>query len=252
MEFPSQLTQAVLLKRYKRFLAEIILNNQEHRIIYCPNTGTLSGCDVLGSRVWFSHTKNPRRRFPDTWELVEVDGGNLVCVNPQHVKPLLLEGIASGTISELQGYVPHAEEGDFTLREGCDLLLEKTVGDGKIDKAYVVMRAVVLGDEVHRGFYPDTATPTGIEQLKSLIRLQHQGARTVLMYCVLHTGISRVFPADHIDPDYGDWLRRAALSGVEIVGYRVDISFDRIFVASKIEVCVPARRICASRQEKSR
>lgn len=253
MEFTSPLIQAVLLKRYKRFLAEIVLNNQEHRIIYCPNRGAMLGCDVLGSRVWFSHSKNPRRKFPDTWELIEVDGGNLVCVNLQHAKRLVLEAIDNGRLTELEGYTQTILEPPYLEEEGLDLLLEKIDEKGEItEKCFVVIKGVTLGDEIHRGFYPDASSQKGVEQIKALIQAKQQGYRSVLVYCVTHTGISRVFPADHIDPDYGCLLRQASLAGVEVIGYRVDISLTEISITTPVEICIPARMICSSRPEKSR
>lgn len=251
MQFVSSLVQGVLLKRYKRFLAEIIMNNQEHRIIYCPNMGAMSGCDVLGSRIWFSHTKNPRRKFPDTWELVEVDGGNLVCVNTQHAKELIMEAIANSKLSELQGYSKSILEPPYLEEEGLDLLLEKPDDQGIGEKCFVVIKGVTLGDEIHRGFYPDSSSQKSVEQIRSLIHAKQQGYRAVLVYCVMHTGVSRVFPADHIDADYGNLLRQASIAGVEVIGYRVDISLSEISIATPIEVCIPARMICAYRPEKS-
>lgn len=252
MEFSSHLTQGVLLKRYKRFLAEIILNNQEHRIIYCPNMGAMAGCDVLGSRIWFSHSKNPRRKFPDTWELVEVDGGNLVCVNTQHAKQLILEAINKGTLTELQGYTLSELDPPYLEEEGLDLLLEKREAKLPSEKCFVVIKGVTLGDEIHRGFYPDSPGSRGYEQLKALMNAKQQGFRAVLVYCVLHTGIERIYPADHIDPEFGCMLRQAAIAGVEVLGYRVDIALSDISIASHVEVCIPARMICSSRSEKSR
>jgi sugar fermentation stimulation protein A len=211
----------------------------------------MAGCDVLGSRIWFSHTKNPRRKFPDTWELVEVDGGNLVCVNTQHAKQLILEAIESGTLSELQGYTKSILEPPYLEEEGLDLLLEKPDDRGIGEKCFAVIKGVTLGDEIHRGFYPDSSSQKGVEQVRSLMHAKQQGYRAVLIYCVLHTGVSRVFPADHIDPDYGNLLRQAYIGGVEVIGYRVDISLTEISVATPIEVCIPARMICAYRPEKS-
>lgn len=251
MEFPSQLTQGVLLKRYKRFLAEIILNNQEHRVIYCPNMGAMAGCDVLGSRIWFSHSDNPSRKFPDTWELVEVDGGNLVCVNTQHAKQLILEAISKGTLTELQGYTQSTLPSPYSEEEGLDLILETSDPDMVSEKCVVVIKGVTLGDEIHRGFYPDSPGSRGFEQLKALINAKQQGFRAVLVYCVLHTGIDRIYPADHIDPDFGAMLRQAAVAGVEVLGYRADIALSDISIASQVEVCIPARMICSPRSEKS-
>lgn len=260
MEFPSALTQAVLLKRYKRFLAEIILNNQEHRIIYCPNIGAMTGCDLLGSRIWFSHSDNPRRKFPQTWELIEVNAGYLVAINPQYAKILLEEGICNGMIRELQGYT-HINRESISLEENdFDLVLEKntdrfgsqTASLLPTEKCFVIAKSVTLGDEIHRGFYPDAPCETSAQQLAALIRAKELGYRAVLFYCALHTGIQRIFPADHLDADYGSLLRQAMIAGVEIIGYQADISLESISLARPIEVCIPARMLCPSKAEKSR
>jgi len=257
MEFPSPLTQAVLLKRYKRFLAEIVLNNQEHRIIYCPNMGNMAGCDVLGSKIWFSRSDNPRRKFPDTWELVEVNEGHLVCINTQNANPLVLEAIQNNVIEPLQGYQKITFEPPAIGEHSFDLLLEQldestALTPVSIQKCYIATQGVTLGDEIHRGFFPDTPTSRGLQLLKSLIQAKQLGHRAVLIYCVMHTGIERIFPADHIDFEYGRMLRQAVLAGVEIIGYKTEINLQKIQLVEPVEVCVPVRMISSSRSEKSR
>lgn len=252
MEFPSPLTQAILLKRYKRFLAEIVVNNQEHRIIYCPNMGAMTGCDILGSRIWFSQCGDPRRKFPETWELVEVDSGHLVCVNTHNTKQLITEAIQNGVIKELAHY-DHIDSDPSMINE-ChfDMMLTHQVHeDDDQDAAFVMTQSVTMGDEIHRGFFPDAMTQQGVQQLKSLIYAKQRGYRTILVFNVLHTGIHRLFPADHIDSEYGSLIRQAVIAGVEVIGYRVDISFNAISLAEPVEVCIPARMICSSRSEKS-
>lgn len=247
MEFASQLTQAVLLKRYKRFLAEVVINNQEHRVIYCPNMSAMTGCDMLGSRIWFSHSPSPRRKFPDTWELVEVDGGHLVSVNTQNSTQLITEGIQNAVIKELQGYA-HINVAPNALGEyAFDISLCKANPSEDAPSCFVHINNVTLGDEIHRGFYPDAPTEKGVSQLKALIHAKESGYRAVLVYCVQHTGIERLFPADHIDSKYGALLRQAVIAGVEIFAYRVEISLTEIALAKQIEVCIPARMICSSR-----
>jgi sugar fermentation stimulation protein A len=252
MEFPSTLTQAILLKRYKRFLAEIVVNNQEHRIIYCPNMGAMTGCDILGSRIWFSECSNPRRKFPETWELVEVDGGHLVCVNTHNTNQLVKEAIQNGVIKELAAF-SHIEDDPGLIDDSSfDFLLKhQEHEDDEQQTALVMTQSVTLGDEVHRGFFPDAMTQKGVAQLRALIYAKQRGYRAVLVFGVLHTGIQRLFPADHIDADYGNLIRQAVIAGVEVIGYRVDISFNAISLTEQIEVCIPARLICSSRSEKS-
>jgi len=255
MEFASYLTQAVLLKRSKRFLAEVVINNQEHRIIYCPNMSAMTGCDALGSRVWFSHSQDPRRKYPDTWELIEIDTGLLVCINTQHANGLVLEGIESGVIKELQGYAPVTLESSILGGDYClEMVLEKQLqskssenGYRNTEKCFVDVKCVTLGDEIHRGFFPDTPSDKAVQQLTALIHAKELGYRAMLIYCVQHPGIDRLFPADHIDFNYGNTIRQAVSTGVEIVAYRVDISLEGMHIAKPIEMCIPARLISSSR-----
>ncbi len=244
MKFPSPLTQAVLIKRTKRFLADVVVNNQEYRTIYCPNMGAMTGCDLLGSRVWFSHTMQPKRKHADNWELVEVDAGFLVCINTQLAYPLVVEAIQSGVIQPLQNYskitIAPATLDNFTF----DMVLES---EALNQKCYVDVRSVTLGDEIHRGFYPDAKASRAVRQLKALMHAKRQGHRAVLIFCVQHTGITRLFPADHIDMQFGATLRQAVFAGVEILAYGADISLQEIKLIKPIEMCIPARMICASR-----
>ncbi|HRE30527.1 MAG TPA: DNA/RNA nuclease SfsA, partial [Candidatus Berkiella sp.] len=217
-----------------------------------PNMGAMTGCDILGSRIWFSQCGNPRRKFPETWELVEVDGGHLVCVNVHSTKQLVLEAIQNGAIQELS-YYDHIDR-DPELLDECsfDLMLKQQAHeDDEQNTAFVMMQSVTMGDEIHRGFFPDAMTQKGVQQLKSLIYAKQRGYRAVLVFAVLHTGIHRLFPADHIDSEYGGLIRQAVIAGVEVIGYRVDISFNAMSLTEPVEICIPARLICSSRAEKS-
>lgn len=254
MEFQSPLTQAVLLKRYKRYLAEIVLNNQEHRVIQCPNYGAMMGCDMLGSRIWFSATDQTHRRYPDVWELVEVDNGRLVCVNTQYALPLFVEALKRDLIPELTGYTPLQEHPEF---EECqlDLLLEKknaVPGQSVAEQCLLGIHTVTLGDEIHRGFFPDAPTDSGVQQLRALVQAKALGYRAVLVVCSLHDGVNRLFPADHIDSQFGCLIRQAIIAGVEVIGCGVTITPDSMNLHANVEVHVPARLISSYRSEESR
>ena len=250
MEFPSSLNQAVLLKRHKRFLAEVIVNNQEHRVIYCPNVGAMSGCDILGSRIWFSHSNNPRRKFPDTWELIEVDVGHLVCINTQYTPHLIEEALKSDQLKIFQDYAKITMDPPMFEEYSFDILLEKN-SEKENEECYIMIQTVTLGDEIHRGFFPDAPSERGIEQLKGLMLAKQKGYRAVLIFCALHTGIHRLFPADHIDPDYGSILRQALIAGVEIVGYRTEITLTQVKISTPLEICVPVRMMGSWKSLKS-
>lgn len=252
MEYTSPLTQAVLLKRYKRYLAEIVLNNQEHRIIQCPNFGAMVGCDMLGSRIWFSRPENAHGKYPDVWELVEVDNGRLVCVNPNRALPLLMEAIAAKKIPALADYTPIQFQPAIE-EYALDVLLEKatSVKNAVDERCLIGIHTVTLGDEIHRGFFPDAPTDNGVQQLRALVQAKSLGYRAMLVLCSLHSGITRLFPADHIDSQYGCLIRQAIIAGVEVIGCGVDVTTEGLELHGNVEVHVPARLLSSYRAEKS-
>jgi sugar fermentation stimulation protein A len=154
------------------------------------------------------------------------------------------EAIQNGVIQPLQEFskitlAPMVLD-NFTF----DMVLES---ESTQQKCYVDVRCVTLGDEIHRGFYPDAKAGRAVRQLKGLIHARRQGHRAALIFCVQHTGISRLFAADHIDIQFGATLRQAVFAGVEIFAYGADISLQEVKLARPIEMCIPARMICASR-----
>ncbi len=240
MEFSKPLTEAILLRRYKRFLADIAVNKRDRETIYCPNTGAMRGLDVLGSRIWYSSSENQRRKYPHTWEIVEVDGGYLVCVNSQLKCPLVLEAIENGMITEFQGYETIEQEVCVANVEGkFDFKL--TTPESDEADLYVNVQSVTMGDEIHRGFFPDAINLRATQQLKELMMLKERGERAAFLYCVMHTGINQVFPADHLDSQFGQTLRLAHKIGVEIYAYRAKMDEQSIMLIEPAQVFVPER-----------
>lgn len=257
MRFPEPLEEAVLLKRHKRFLVDIVLINQQKHTIYCPNSGNLAGCDILGSRIWFSRHSNEHKTYQDTWELVEVDGGHLVCVNNKRAQQIILDAVTVDQLPELSGYQHIASNVSFQT-ESVDFLFSERARFGNIDNVeddplyndcFVSVQSVTFGDEIHRGFFPDTESEKIKKQLLTLIAAKEKGYRAVWLYCVMNTGIHRVFPADHIDSEFGCILRQAVIAGIEVIGYGVDISLEEMHLGEAVEVCVPARMLCTPRAE---
>tara|TARA_R110002110_G_scaffold271566_1_gene486911 strand:- start:9501 stop:10283 length:783 start_codon:yes stop_codon:yes gene_type:complete len=257
MRFQEPLQEAVLLKRHKRFLADIVLINQQKHTIYCPNASNLAGCDTLGSRIWFSRHSNEHKTYQDTWELVEVDGGHLVCVNNKRAQQIILDAVAIDKMPELAGYKHvstnasfQTESVDFLFSDKIHLEDQNSIDEDLLhDDCFVSVQSVTFGDEIHRGFFPDTQSNKINKQLSTLIAAKEKGYRAVWLYCVMNTGIHRVFPADHIDSEFGCLLRQAVIAGVEMVAYSVDISLEEMHLGDAIEVCVPARMLCTPRAE---
>lgn len=255
MKFPAPLEEAILLRRYKRFLADIVLLNQRKHTIYCPNAERLLGCDVLGSRIWFSRKSNKNKTFQDTWELVEINQGDLVCVNHHRSKQIILDGIANEIIEPLSHYQYILSNVTFAQQK-FDFLLSQTPLDHQEkalsqpteqDRCLVVVQSVTMGDEIHRGFFPDSVDQRIVKQLEALMEAKELGYRAVWIFCALNPRIHRLFPADHINPEFGCLLRRAVIGGIEVMAYQTAISLDELYVTEPLEVCIPARLLYTPR-----
>ena len=222
-----------LIKRYKRFLADIELENGRQITVHCPNTGSMKNCADPGSDVWIMDSGNLKRKYLFGWELVRVENRYWACINTGRANGLIREAIESGVITELQGYGVIRQEvkyGDENSR--IDLLLE----DDAKSTCYVEIKNVTLLEHNGVGAFPDAVTARGAKHLRELMLMVEQGHRAVLMFCVPHTGIEQVRPADHIDPEYGQLLREAALAGVEIYAYGAKITPQEVTISHSLPV----------------
>ncbi len=237
MRFENELQQGTLIKRYKRFLADIKTEGGELITIYCPNTGSMKNCQEPGSRVWYTKSNNSKRKYACTWELVEVAQKHIVGINTGLANTLVYEAIAADRIEQLRGYqsirteVPYGEQ-----RSRIDLLLENP--DTKSDPScFVEVKNVSLGMGEGLGIFPDAVTKRRQKHLQELLHMYRSGSRAVLMFCVQHSGIDRVAPADAIDAEYGRLLRVVAKAGVEVLAYRAD--FDLVNASIELHKQLP-------------
>lgn len=228
MKFNYSLTEATLLKRTLKFIAEISLPDKKRLLVRCPNLGDLSGCDILGSKVWFSQALT----YEDlnTWELVEVDNGDLVCINEEHAIDIIIEGITKSLIPELQSYSLLQTNVPFENFETIDILLEE-----KTNQCYVYIVPIIYSNDKKEGLYPNKIG-AGLKHLQNLISLKEEGKRTVLLFCVMHSGIDAVKPNENLDPLYSRLLSQAARNGVEILAYKTSISPEGIIINNSIPV----------------
>ncbi len=239
MKLDYPLEQGKLLGRYKRFMADVETQKGDVLRIHCPNTGSMKNCCDLHSRVWYWDSGNQKRKYPHTWELVEVEQQYLACVNTGRANGLVKEAIDDGVITELQGYDvirPEVRYGDEKSR--IDWLL----ADSSAEKpeCYVEVKNVTLLRANGEGAFPDAVSTRGSKHLRELSLMAQQGKRAVLVFCVAHTGIERVVPADDIDPVYGASLREALAQGVEVYAYKmeVDLSANVIALTGAVPVIV--------------
>ncbi|WP_328188837.1 DNA/RNA nuclease SfsA [Marinobacter sp. OP 3.4] len=223
MNFPENLVEGRLLKRYKRFLADIRLDDGELVTAHCPNTGSMMGCQPDNARVWLSPATNPKRKLRYTWELVETAPGALACVNTGRPNAQARAAVEAGTIVALSGYGsvrPEVRYGEEKSR--IDLHLS---GHPELADAWVEVKNVTLCED-GVGYFPDAVTLRGQKHLRELMAQVRAGERAVLLFCVNHTGVAEVRPADHIDAAYGDLLRQAADAGVELMAWQADLVRD--------------------------
>jgi sugar fermentation stimulation protein A len=231
MEF-GELIPGKLIKRYKRFLADVQLENGQEVTAHCPNTGSMKNCAEQGNRVWLKDSRNPKRKYPLGWELVEVEGRYLASINTGRANALIKEAIENGVISQLQGYSEIRPEVKYGENSRIDLLLK---GDGK-PQAWVEIKNVTLLESEGWGSFPDAVTTRGAKHLKELMHKVEQGDRAAMVFCVPHTGIQKVRPADQIDPEYGRLLREAKAAGVEVMAYATSIDEQSIIIDKELPV----------------
>lgn len=230
MKFKAPLTEAILLRRYFRFLADVALKNKKRRTLYCPNLGPLTHCDILGSRIWFSNTSRLSHGYLDVWELVEVDKGWLVCVHPEHAKQVVMEGVHQGVVPELKDFRFLHSPITPAPGNGVELLLKENG-----EQCFLYIEPVLFGDERGDGYFPEKVG-MGIAAVKELMALKEANHRAMIFYCIQHMGIRCLRPADAIDPMYGKLLREAHSKGVEVLAYRTDISLREINLGSRVPV----------------
>lgn len=222
MSHPSSLRQALLVRRYKRFLSDVLLPSGELLTLHCPNTGSMKNCILENTPCWYSTSDNPTRKYPHTLEIVTTLGGHLAGVNTGRANHIVEAAIAAGVITELRGYALLRREVIYGAEKSrIDFLLSGSTSDTR--PCYVEVKSVTLMEAAGQGLFPDAISARGSKHLRELMAMVQQGYRAVLLYCVQHTGIEWVEPADAIDPVYGRHLRDALAMGVEVLAYQARI-----------------------------
>lgn len=229
-----QLFPAHLVQRYKRFLADIVLPTGEAITVHCPNTGSMKNCIAPMAPCWYSVSTSSARKYPQTLEIVTTPSGDLAGINTARSNGLVESAIQSGVIQELTGYTSLRREVVYgNEKSRIDFLLERAD-----EKCFVEVKNVTLMEAKGQGLFPDAVSERGTKHLRELMQMVREGHRAVLLYCVQHTGIEWVEPADAIDPIYGKILREAIAAGVEVIAYGAEIKPElwRIFLQKKLVV----------------
>ena len=228
MKYEHKLEEAKLIKRYKRFMADVVLEDGSQITLHCPNTGSMKNCLYPSYRVWYSDSKNPKRKYPCTWEQAEIpvlfDGKERLVragLNTGRANTLVEELLNAGKVPELSAYKTLRREVKYGEENSrIDLLLQQ---EGLPD-CYVEVKSVTLAMGDGLGIFPDAVTSRGAKHLRELTQMIENGHRAVLFFCVQHTGIDHVSVASEIDPAYAEEFQRAVAAGVEVIAWGAEMS----------------------------
>ncbi len=227
MQFPSPLIHGLLIKRYKRFLADIQLEDGSAITAHCPNTGTMLTCSTPGSAVCLSIANNPKRKYLYTLEMVK-DGATWVGVNTARTNRLIAEAIANGEIAEFKNVDKVVTEIKTSSHTRLDLQLMQ--GNRSIYLEIKTCSLVMDGCAM----FPDAVTTRGTKHLHELTRLAEEGAEACIFFLVQRMDADRFAPAIHIDPQYGEALQQAIAAGVVALVYQAHVSPEGIHVLGSL------------------
>jgi sugar fermentation stimulation protein A len=232
VRFDPPLIEGRLVRRYKRFLADIELPGGVV-VAHCPNPGSMQTCAPEGAQVWVSESDSPKRKLKHTWELVRA-GDAMICVHTGRANAIVAEAIEADRIDELAGYPTRRREVRYGEASRIDLLLERPG-----ERCYVEVKNVTLtlGDRVSA--FPDSVTARGTRHLRELEAMVRAGHRAVMLFCCSRDDTALVRPADAIDPTYGRALREAVRTGVEVIAYRCDVTPEQVQIAGRVPVELP-------------
>ena len=230
MRFNPPLKSAILLRRYKRFLADVLTPEDEILTIHCANTGAMTGCGVAGDRVWYSTTTNATRKYPHSWELTETGDSELIAVNTHRANQLVREQLQTSGLSEFSQY--HSYQSEVTIDQNgsrLDFLLTQP----GLPNCYIEVKSVTF-QRNDCGYFPDSVTLRGQKHLQCLTELALIKERAILLFVVLHSGIKQMRIAADRDPAYARLLQQARAAGVEILCLRVKLSVNELVLAASI------------------
>jgi sugar fermentation stimulation protein A len=216
-----------LIKRYKRFLADVELEDGSIITAHCPNTGRMTTCAEPGWRVALSDSQNPKRKYRYTWELVH-NGDCWICVNTGRANEMAFEAVSNGTIPELAGY--------------SEVLREQTFGNSRFDlllcdgdkRCYVEVKNVTLLADDGCYAFPDAVTERGRKHLIELVNVVHSGHRAAMLYVIPRSDGTAFRAAREVDASYADALQTAVSAGVEVYAWQATVSPSELYLSTAV------------------
>jgi len=226
--FQNKLVHGRLIKRFKRFLADVRLDDGTEVVAHCTNSGSMKSCLENGAEVYLTPVTDPKRRTKFTWEMIKING-SWVGINTGNPNKLAFEAIAAGLIPELSGYTNVKREvvfGDSRF----DVFAEN-----ETEKCFVEVKNVSLKEGKY-ALFPDAVTTRGQKHLKTLMEVKAAGIRAVMLYIVQRTDVDIFAPAIEIDPEYAKVLKQAVNAGVEVIVLQVEVTPEGIYIKKKLPV----------------
>lgn len=230
MFFKSPLISGILMKRYKRFLADIKLDDGSEVTVHCANPGAMMGITTPGLKVLLSKSDNPKRKLPLTWEMVEIDGV-WIGVNTSNPNAIVYKALLNNEIPALSGYKNIKPEVKYGKNSRIDFLLT----DGPTQMCLVEVKNVHLIRAENIAEFPDCVTARGAKHQQELLEQVQNGVRCVVLY-VVQRGDAKFFKvANDLDKVYGQAALQAYKGGVEMLAYSCDMSNQGINLKQQLE-----------------
>lgn len=229
MDFPQPLQRGVLISRYKRFFADVRLDDGREITAHCPNPGAMLGLNTPGLPAWLSKSDDPKRKLAHTLELVEADGG-LVGINTMHPNRIVAEALAADAIPELTGYATHRREVRYGQNSRVDFLLEHA------DRApcWLEVKNCHLRRAGSLAEFPDCVAARSLKHLRELTAMVEAGERAVMLFVIQRTDCDAFAACRDLDPAYAQGLADAAAAGVEVLAYACAITPDAVTLAGRM------------------
>ncbi|NQV82906.1 MAG: DNA/RNA nuclease SfsA [Rhodospirillales bacterium] len=242
MKFPDPLIRGRLVKRYKRFLTDVELDDGTIVVAHCANSGSMLSVNTAGAEVWISPARNPDRKLRYTWEIIRINR-TLVGINTAHPNAIAADAVARGKIPELTGYASVRREVKYGKNSRIDLLLERG-GPDDGDKCYVEIKSVTMKRDLAKDApveFPDAVTTRGAKHLVELTDMVRQGHRAVMWYLVQRADSPAFTIAGDIDPEYAKGLTKAMAAGVEVICYACTVTRHGITLSTPVPLAFPKK-----------
>lgn len=236
MQFQTPLIRATLLRRYKRFLADIRLPGGQEAVAHCPNPGSMMGLAEPGMAIWVEPNDDPKKKLRYGWRLVELPGGHMSGIDTAVPNRVVGEALRARAIPALAAYGAIRAEVKYGQSSRVDFLAQ---ADGLPD-AYVEVKNVHLRREGTLAEFPDSVTKRGAKHLVELSDMVAQGHRAVMLYLVQRTDCDRMGFAADLDPGYAAAVTAAHAAGVEMLCHGTSVTSEAVEICAQLEICLPS------------